>query len=60
MQDLDPNSLVTAQGFVEPAIATGESPRFQFERLGYFCRDTELPATYNRIVSLRDSWRPDS
>ena len=60
MEDLNPDSLVTTQGFVEPAVAASGSRRFQFERLGYFCRDSELPVTYNRIVSLRDSWRPDS
>ncbi len=60
MEDLNPNSLVTARGFVEPAIAESEARRFQFERLGYFCRDSELPVTYNRTVSLRDSWQPGS
>ena len=60
MEDLNPESLVTVQGFVEPAIAGSGEQRFQFERTGYFCRDGGLPGTYNRIVTLRDSWRPDS
>ncbi len=34
--------------------------RFQFEREGYFCLDSEDSTTgqlvFNRIVSLRDSW----
>ena len=60
MEDLNPDSLVTTAGFVEPAVAESEAARFQFERLGYFCRDSGLPATYNRIVSLRGSWRPGS
>ena len=60
MEDLNPDSLVKTAGFVEPAIAASDAARFQFERLGYFCRDSRLPATYNRIVSLRDSWRPDA
>ena len=59
MEDLNPESLVTVQGFVEPAIAGSGEQRFQFERTGYFCRDSVLPGTYNRIVTLRDSWRPD-
>ena len=40
------------------AIAASTEPRFQFERLGYFCKDTELPGVFNRTVSLRDSWKP--
>ena len=60
MADLNPDSLVTRRGFVEPALAGSEEERFQFERVGYFCRDSVLPGTYNRIVTLRDSWRPDS
>ena len=59
MEDLNPESLVTVQGFVEPATADSGEQRFQFERTGYFCRDSGLPGTYNRIVTLRDSWRPD-
>ena len=34
--------------------------KFQFERLGYFCVDTnyskEGSPVFNRIVTLRDSW----
>ena len=34
--------------------------RFQFERLGYFCRDagnaTEKAIVFNRTVTLRDTW----
>ena len=60
MEDLNPDSLVTVQGFVEPAIAGSDESRFQFERTGFFCRDSALPETYNRIVTLRDSWRPES
>ena len=60
MEDLNPDSLVTVQGYVEPAIAGSDESRFQFERTGYFCRDSALPETYNRIVTLRDSWRPES
>ncbi|MCZ0943477.1 MAG: glutamine--tRNA ligase, partial [Gammaproteobacteria bacterium] len=58
MDDLNPASLVTASGFLEPAAATGEQSHFQFERVGYFHRDPVLPRTFNRVVSLRDSWRP--
>ena len=58
MDDLNPDSLVTVDGFIESAIATSAESRFQFERLGYFCRDSHSPGAYNRVVTLRDSWRP--
>ena len=58
MEDVNPDSLVTASGLLEPAAATGAQSHFQFERVGYFHRDPILPRTFNRIVSLRDSWRP--
>lgn len=34
-------------------VKAGE--RFQFVRLGYFCKDTKNTNTYNRIVELKDS-----
>ena len=57
----NPNSLSTCQGLVEPSLieATVED-RFQFEREGYFCIDSELSSpnslVINRIVALKDSW----
>ncbi len=42
-----------ALGEVEPGA------RYQFERLGYFCKDSKsegAPPVFNRTVSLRDSW----
>ena len=60
MEDLNPDSLVKVRGFVEQAIVGSGERRFQFERTGYFCRDKGLQQTYNRIVTLRDSWRPAS
>ena len=58
---MNPDSLVTCRGVVEPALATADSnERFQFEREGYFCPDNRhsLPGAlvFNRIVPLRDSW----
>jgi glutaminyl-tRNA synthetase len=36
--------------------------RFQFERMGYFCVDTEDSAPgkpiFNRTVTLKDSYKP--
>ena len=59
---INPDSLHTlTQCVVEPGLAGsthGES--FQFEREGYFCRDTKLGTesnlVFNRTVTLRDSW----
>jgi glutaminyl-tRNA synthetase len=59
---INPDSLHTlTQCIVEPSLAEsapGES--FQFEREGYFCRDsrlsTESNLVFNRTVTLRDSW----
>ena len=58
---LNPKSLETVKGLVEPSLG-GALPgeRFQFERLGYFCADPDSTAdalVFNRIVTLRDSWR---
>ena len=30
--------------------------KFQFVRVGYFCKDTKNENTFNRIVSLKDSF----
>ncbi|MGJ8694815.1 MAG: glutamine--tRNA ligase/YqeY domain fusion protein [Verrucomicrobiaceae bacterium] len=59
---LNPESLVVLQGAkVEPGLASMEpGERCQFERLGYFCADSEdhdpAKPVFNRIVTLRDSW----
>ena len=57
-ESVNPNSLSVASGFIEPAVASSRESHFQFERVGYFHRDPELTDTYNRTVTLRDSWRP--
>ena len=61
-QGLNPGSLETLSDCrLEPSL--GELPvgqSVQFERLGYFCHDSEDHAAdapvFNRAVSLRDSW----
>ena len=62
LSDLDtainPDSLVTRHGYVEKAIVESDFERFQFERQGYFCKDSALPGTFNRTVTLRDKWKP--
>jgi glutaminyl-tRNA synthetase len=58
LQVLNPNSLIIKQGFVEPNLANLEVGKgVQFERTGYFCRDSETHnLTFNRTVGLRDTW----
>jgi glutaminyl-tRNA synthetase len=58
---LNPNSLETVTGYVEPSLA-GATPgsKYQFERLGYFCADlkdcSRERIVFNRTVTLRDTW----
>jgi glutaminyl-tRNA synthetase len=58
---LNPESLLTlTHCYLEPSLA-GARPgeRFQFEREGYFCVDSEHShdkPIFNRTVTLRDSW----
>jgi glutaminyl-tRNA synthetase len=59
--DLNPASLeVVTDAKVEPSAAAAEpGTRFQFERLGYFCVDSDSTAgrpVFNRTVTLKDSW----
>ena len=59
---LNPDSLQVISGAkVESSLATAElGSRFQFERVGYFCLDTEDSSdgklVFNRTVTLRDTW----
>ena len=57
---INPNSLVTVQGFGEPEIEKKRvGDRVQFQRLGYFCKDRESTkgnSVWNRTVLLRDTW----
>ncbi|MFW6093384.1 MAG: glutamine--tRNA ligase/YqeY domain fusion protein [Pseudomonadota bacterium] len=57
-QDLNPESLLEREGIVEPAVVEAADARFQFERLGYFCKDSHQPGVFNRTVTLRDSYKP--
>ncbi len=58
LQDLNPESMRVVEARAEPAIMDSVETRFQFERTGYFCRDSELENVFNRTVTLRDSWKP--
>ncbi|MDL2254182.1 glutamine--tRNA ligase/YqeY domain fusion protein [Ruminococcaceae bacterium OttesenSCG-928-I18] len=55
---LNPESLVHRPNCkLEACLAdvpAGE--RYQFVRMGYFCKDSKKPNTFNRIVKLKDSF----
>ena len=56
-KDLNPNSLeVITDAKVEPALAADIKGTIQFERLGYFCRDSDAGLVFNRTVGLRDTY----
>ncbi|MFL6387823.1 MAG: glutamine--tRNA ligase/YqeY domain fusion protein [Terriglobales bacterium] len=59
--NLNPNSLETiTDAKLEPSLISAQSgARYQFERLGYFCVDTESKPgspVFNRTVALKDTW----
>ena len=58
---LNPNSLERVMScLVEPSLRQTEpGARYKFERLGYFCTDSDSASgtlTFNRTVSLKDAW----
>jgi glutaminyl-tRNA synthetase len=59
--NLNPNSLEVITGAkVEPSLANAAAgSRYQFERLGYFCVDSDSKPgkpVFNRTVALKDTW----
>ncbi|MCC6678758.1 MAG: glutamine--tRNA ligase/YqeY domain fusion protein [Phycisphaerales bacterium] len=70
--DLNPRSLEVVSAYIEPALAEpgdGEPEwadgirRYQFERLGYFCVDSESrpgALVFNRTVTLKDAWAKEA
>lgn len=58
---LNPDSLKVLRGCkAEPSLAkAGPLDKFQFQRLGYFCVDSDSTADrliFNRTVGLKDTW----
>ena len=58
---LNERSLELVKAKLEPSLADlGREEAVQFERLGYFCKDSKDDSdgahVFNRIVTLRDSW----
>jgi len=58
LSSINPNSLEIKNGFVEPNLLNAKSEKaYQFEREGYFCRDSESEGlVFNKTVGLRDTW----
>ena len=60
MDDLNPASLEIVRAKLEPSLSGANvGDTFQFERLGYFCKDrdsTPVNPVFNRTVTLKDTW----
>ncbi len=61
IDNLNPDSLIVLpKAYVEPSVADAKPlDSFQFERLGYFCVDTDSAKgklVFNRTTTLKDSW----
>jgi glutaminyl-tRNA synthetase len=60
--NLNPNSLeIIENAWGEPSLANvSQGSIFQFERLGYFSRDSDIGAdgrpVFNKTIGLRDTW----
>ena len=57
---INPNSLTIKNGYVEPNLKDAEIEKaYQFEREGYFCRDSESKGklVFNKTVGLRDTYK---
>ncbi len=59
---LNPNSLkICSNCMLEPGLAqVSPGERYQFERRGYFCVDTDSTTdklVFNRTITLRDPWK---
>jgi len=55
---INPKSLEIKNGFIEPNLSNAKVGKaYQFEREGYFCRDSESKGlVFNKTVGLRDTW----
>ncbi|WP_416695841.1 glutamine--tRNA ligase/YqeY domain fusion protein [Candidatus Pseudothioglobus sp. Uisw_050_01] len=55
---INPNSLEIKNGFIEPSLSNAKAEEaYQFEREGYFCRDSESEGlVFNKTVGLKDTW----
>ncbi len=54
---LNPDSLIKVNAKAEPALSSAVGgDKFQFVRMGYFCKDYKHEGVYNRVVGLKDSF----
>ncbi len=57
---LNPESVkVLANAKIEPCVFDDECGKYQFVRLGYYVKDSKHENTFNRIVSLKDGYKPE-
>lgn len=57
---LNPSSAKEITGaIVEPNVDRTPGQRYQFVRLGYYVADSKNPGTFNRTVTLKDSYKPE-
>jgi glutaminyl-tRNA synthetase len=59
LDDVNPGAKRIIRAYVEPSLGAADTEgRFQFERHGYFIRNSVEHSTeaFNRTVTLRDSW----
>ena len=56
---LNPNSLTALKHCkLEASLADAKTgDRFQFVRMGYFCKDSRHENTFNRVVTLKESFK---
>ena len=56
---LNENSLTTLKNcYMEESLKDAKpGDKFQFVRTGYFCLDTKNANTFNRVVTLKDSYK---
>ncbi len=62
LSQVNPHSREIVQALLEPSLREAKAGnRYQFERLGYFFVDPQFfqegKLVFNRIVSLKDSWK---
>ncbi len=62
LEFVNPDSAQILRGCkAEPAVADAEpGEAMQFVRVGYFTKDSRLENTYNRIVPLKDGYKPEN
>ncbi len=57
---INSDSVKTLTGVkAEKALEGSDDTHFQFVRTGYFVKDSKNPGVYNRIVTLKDSYKPE-